>query len=91
MKDSTYSLSAWAVLIGLLLPTLDAQAEVLEANEKLQWRRGNLHTHSLWSDGEYPLKCQHCIWLIFTKKVHEWVHGHFRCKSDYRAGRAAVG
>ncbi len=52
MNDSTYSLSVWAVLIGLVLPSLDIQAEVMEANEKLHWRRGNLHTHSLWSDGD---------------------------------------
>lgn len=27
-------------------------ASNLEASGKLQWRRGNLHTHSLWSDGD---------------------------------------
>lgn len=30
-------------------------AETLEAEGDLQWYRGNLHTHSLWSDGDdYP-------------------------------------
>lgn len=30
-------------------------AETLEAKGDLQWYRGNLHTHSLWSDGDdYP-------------------------------------
>ncbi len=52
MKKLTRSLTASAVLVGLLLPTLGAQAEVLEANKRLQWRRGNLHTHSHWSDGD---------------------------------------
>ena len=28
------------------------EARVLEAEGKLQWYRGNLHTHSLWSDGD---------------------------------------
>ncbi len=27
-------------------------SSVLEAGKALQWRRGNLHTHSLWSDGD---------------------------------------
>ena len=27
-------------------------AEVLEADGALQWRRGNMHTHSHWSDGD---------------------------------------
>ncbi|MBW3541364.1 MAG: hypothetical protein KY476_13940 [Planctomycetes bacterium] len=32
-----------------------AGAVTLEAEGKLQWYRGNLHTHSLWSDGDdYP-------------------------------------
>ena len=42
---------------GLLLfvgqeNTPPATARVLEAEGELQWYRGNLHTHSLWSDGD---------------------------------------
>lgn len=29
-----------------------AQAEVLEATDNRQWYRGNMHTHSHWSDGD---------------------------------------
>lgn len=29
-----------------------ATANVLQADGKLQWFRGNMHTHSLWSDGD---------------------------------------
>lgn len=30
-------------------------ADVLQATNDAQWRRGNIHTHSLWSDGDdYP-------------------------------------
>ena len=28
------------------------QADTLEASDSLHWYRGNLHTHSLWSDGD---------------------------------------
>ncbi len=32
-----------------------AAAETLEAKDALRWYRGNIHTHSLWSDGDdYP-------------------------------------
>jgi hypothetical protein len=34
---------------------LSASANVLEAKGPLKWYRGNIHTHSLWSDGDdYP-------------------------------------
>ena len=29
-----------------------AKGNTLQANESLKWYRGNLHTHSLWSDGD---------------------------------------
>lgn len=30
----------------------NASAEVLTADDNLRWYRGNIHTHSLWSDGD---------------------------------------
>ena len=33
-------------------PPAAMAADVLEANGDLQWRRGNMHTHSHWSDGD---------------------------------------
>ena len=54
------SLAVAAVCTGLLVserlsvPTPLA-ADTLQARGELQWYRGNLHTHSLWSDGDdYP-------------------------------------
>lgn len=49
-----------AVAAGLMLLKLspqeasvsDARAEVLTADSNRQWLKGNLHTHSLWSDGD---------------------------------------
>ncbi len=32
--------------------SLGAEDHVLEANDQLRWYRGNLHTHSHWSDGD---------------------------------------
>ncbi len=50
-----------ATLCGWLLlgqrdgSTLTASAKVLQATGGLKWYRGNIHTHSLWSDGDdYP-------------------------------------
>src|SRR5262245_24377029 len=34
------------------VPQTNAVADVLEATGELKWYRGNLHTHSHWSDGD---------------------------------------
>jgi len=58
LRHSIAALSA-AVLGGLLL-LADQRADrsncnVLAAGQTLRWYRGNIHTHSLWSDGDdYP-------------------------------------
>ena len=45
--------SACCVLIGLAARTpTAATAQTLQAGGPLKWYRGNLHTHSLWSDGD---------------------------------------
>lgn len=51
-------ISLCLTLAALLLGTVavsrstDQSVEVLQAGDGLQWRRGNLHTHSHWSDGD---------------------------------------
>ena len=59
---TTYSLRARQVvfcftLLTLCLTelssiTLAADSVVLEETEQQKWYKGNLHTHSLWSDGD---------------------------------------
>lgn len=46
----------WMTATLVTLSTVaSAEDFVLEADEQLQWRKGNMHTHSLWSDGDdYP-------------------------------------
>jgi len=41
------------LMLTLIHGSLDAAETVrLEANESMQWYRGNMHTHSHWSDGD---------------------------------------
>ena len=44
----------FAMAVGLSRPTMleNAAADTLQATGKLKWYRGNLHTHSHWSDGD---------------------------------------
>ena len=56
MRTKKYTLS-FLISCALVLCTLSIipariHAEVLEADDNLQWYRGNLHTHSHWSDGD---------------------------------------
>ncbi len=61
-------------------------ADILAANENLQWRRGNMHTHSHWSDGDDYLEMI-ALWyrkhdynfLVFTDhnvlaNTERWIH-----------------
>lgn len=50
-----------------------AAAQILQADAKLKWFRGNMHTHSLWSDGDDYLESialwyreHHYDFLVFT-------------------------
>ena len=56
MKRPLVSFTLLAVLAGTvaitLLRNLGAKADGLQASEELKWYRGNLHTHSHWSDGD---------------------------------------
>ena len=50
-------LSAIALTLLSYAPPVNAQQDdsILRAKDDLQWRKGNMHTHSLWSDGDdYP-------------------------------------
>ena len=38
-------------MAGLMLRERTASAQLLEASSGLRWYKGNLHTHSHWSDG----------------------------------------
>ena len=40
------------VTFGFAPPSLAAKAEVLAAADQLRWYKGNMHTHSHWSDGD---------------------------------------
>lgn len=46
---------AIASTLVLVSPSLNAQSVTLEARDNLHWMRGNMHTHTYWSDGDdYP-------------------------------------
>lgn len=66
---------AAAVRIPSLHLGARAEAQVLAAQGKWKWFRGNLHTHSLWSDGD-----------DFLENIALWYreHGyHFLCFTDH--------
>lgn len=47
--------AVFATCCVLHVSTADAQEFALKADETQRWYRGNMHTHSLWSDGDdYP-------------------------------------
>lgn len=52
-----------------------ALAEVLEAQNGLKWYRGNIHTHSLWSDGDDYLEM-----IALWYKEHDY---DFLCFTDH--------
>ena len=54
-----------SAVIGLSWPGVSAQADVLQAEGKLQWYRGNMHTHSYWSDGDN-----------FLEMIADWYQTH---------------
>ena len=66
-----------AVAVGLSRPVSvhSADAESLEANGALNWYRGNLHTHSNWSDGDDYLEMI-ALWYI----EHDY---HFLAFTDH--------
>ena len=55
MHKSTLGLGSLFTVILLLTNSLFAQELNLKATAEQSWHKGNMHTHSLWSDGDdYP-------------------------------------
>lgn len=52
-----------------------APAEVLQSDDNLRWYRGNIHTHSLWSDGDDYLEM-----ITLWYKEHDY---NFLCFTDH--------
>ncbi len=49
------AVAIWLLRVDQEPTTQTSAAETLEAKGSLKWYRGNIHTHSLWSDGDdYP-------------------------------------
>lgn len=66
---------AWLLLGQRADDTPSASARVLEAKGPLQWYRGNIHTHSLWSDGDDYLEM---IALWYKERDYD-----FLCFTDH--------
>ena len=72
------------VLWSLMVSTTGLSQEfALRSDRKLHWYRGNMHTHSLWSDGDdYPemiatwYRDHGYQFLVFTD--HNTLHNHER-------------
>lgn len=54
---------AW-LLVGVR-PNANSSGHVLAAGDQLRWYRGNIHTHSLWSDGD-----------DFPEMIAQWYKDH---------------
>ncbi len=67
--------SAALLLMEAPIPTEPAAAEILESGSGRQWYRGNLHTHSLWSDGDDYLEM-----IALWYKEHDY---DFLCFTDH--------
>lgn len=84
MSRAVRSLLAGAVVVlafgGVLwlsrsVPTPEAAAGLLRAEGDRQWYRGNIHTHSLWSDGDDYLEM-----IALWYRDHEY---DFLCFTDH--------
>lgn len=74
MTATSKTASAIALLI-LCLTTLASASDPIATDPPLRWWKGNLHTHTLWSDGN-----------DFPEMVAEWYHNHgynFLALSDH--------
>src|SRR5687767_12048613 len=70
MKTAFTLTVAWLLIASCLLAE-----EAVPADPPLRWWKGNLHTHSLWSDGD-----------DFPEMIGEWYRGqgyHFLALSDH--------
>lgn len=75
MKKKLYLLSPVIVSSCLLLALLSCQSPTEESTHQKKWYKGNLHTHSYWSDGdEFPEV------IMDWYKSHDY---HFLALSDH--------
>lgn len=77
---SIFVVAHWLLMLS---PTVLSQEFALRSDQKLRWYRGNMHTHSLWSDGDdYPemiatwYRDHGYQFLVFTD--HNTLHNHER-------------
>ncbi|HQX53794.1 MAG TPA: hypothetical protein PLR25_28020 [Planctomycetaceae bacterium] len=76
---SVFRVKAWSLCSASLLAAAccvvhsqhaDAQEFMLKSSPNLHWYRGNMHTHSLWSDGDnYPVRQAQTIPKSLTKSL----------------------
>lgn len=69
-KNSSNSISfhlclALVVIIAGLQNSAHAETQTLQASDQLRWYRGNLHTHSHWSDGD-----------DYLEMIADWYRAH---------------
>jgi len=77
MSDRKFACRVFLIQAFLVMTTLALRAAATEPahEERLQWWKGNTHTHSLWSDGDQ-----------FPEMIADWYrnHGyHFLALSDH--------
>src|SRR6185503_8985151 len=60
--NSKYFVAAWCCVLVCLC---GCSSSVEQASTKGQWYKGNLHTHSLWSDGDE-----------FPERIVQWYRDH---------------
>lgn len=77
---SIFVVAHWSLMLST---TVLSQESALRSDQKLRWYRGNMHTHSLWSDGDdYPemiatwYRDHGYQFLVFTD--HNTLHNHER-------------
>ena len=70
-----FCIAAVLLLSGNWATLDEAEAKVLQASPELKWYKGNIHTHSLWSDGDDYLEM---IGLWY--KEHDY---DFLCFTDH--------
>lgn len=75
MKKERYHLQAVIGMIGLLLSLFSCQSPAEGETDQKKWYKGNLHTHSYWSDGDE-----------FPEVIMDWYKSHdyqFLALSDH--------
>ena len=67
------------ILLLFILATSAFSASAQTTGKKATWYKGNLHTHSYWSDGdEYP------------EMIMDWYKSHGVVRSQYSGSRGKI-